>query len=66
MKTNPIAHGILRIRVILVCAALAVIVGFELCVGASLAARMGQTTTRQTNNPAAPNLGMLDLMAAAR
>jgi hypothetical protein len=53
-------------RVIMVCAALAAIVGFELYATESLAARTGQTTARQTDSPAAPNVSISDLMAAAR
>jgi hypothetical protein len=66
MKTNSSARYLVRIRVIMVCAALAAIVGLELSVSESLAARIGQTTARQTDSPATPNVGISDLMAAAR
>ena len=66
MKTNSSARYLVRIRVIMVCAALAAIVGLELSVSKSLAARIGQTTARQTDSPATPNVGISDLMAAAR
>jgi len=66
MKTNSSARYLVRIRVIMVCAALAAIVGLELSVSESLAARIGQTTARQTDSPAAPSVGISDLMAAAR
>lgn len=66
MKTNPSARRLVRIRVIMVCAALAAVVGLEFFLGASVAARIGQTTARQTDNPAAPNVSISDLMAAAR
>jgi hypothetical protein len=50
----------------MVCAALAAIVGLEFSVSESLAARIGQTSVRQTASPATPNVGISDLMAAAR
>ena len=50
----------------MVCAALAAIVGLEFSLGESLAARIGQTTARQTDSPAAPSVSISDLMAAAR
>jgi len=66
MKTNASARNLVRIRVIIVCAALAAIVGLEFSVSESLAARIGQTTACQTDGPAAPNVSISDLMAAAR
>jgi hypothetical protein len=66
MKTNASARYLVKIRVIIVCAALAALVGFEVFISESLAARMGQTAARQTDSPAAPNLSISDLMAAAR
>ena len=66
MKTNASARYLVRIRVIMICAALAALVGFEFSVSESLAARIGQTTSRQTDSPAAPNVSISDLMAAAR
>ena len=66
MKTNSWMRFIVRIRVIVVCAALAAIVGLEFSASESLAARIGQTTARQTDSPAAPNVSISDLMAAAR
>ena len=50
----------------MVCAALAALVGLEVSISESLAARIGQITARQTDSPAAPNLSISDLMAAAR
>jgi len=50
----------------MVCAALAAIVGFEFYVSESLAGRIGQTTSRQTDSPSTPNVNISDLMAAAR
>jgi hypothetical protein len=66
MKTNASARYLVRIRVIMVCAALAAIVGLEFSLSQSLAARVGQTTARQTDSPAAPTVSIADLMAAAR
>ena len=50
----------------MVCAALATLVRLEFSVSESLAARIGQTTSRQTDSPQAPNVSIADLMAAAR
>jgi len=50
----------------MVCAALAAIVGLELSLSESLAARIGQTTARQTDSTTAPSVSIADLMAAAR
>jgi hypothetical protein len=66
MKTNASARYLVRIRVIMVCAALAVTFGLEVYLGTSLAARIGHTTARQTDSPAAPSVSISDLMAAAR
>jgi hypothetical protein len=66
MKTNSAARYLMRIRVIVVCAALAALVGLEFSLSQSLAARIGQTTARQTDSPAASNVSISDLMAAAR
>ena len=66
MKTNASARYLVRIRVIMVCAALAALVGLEFSLSQSLAARIGQTTARQTDSPATPSVGISDFMAAAR
>jgi hypothetical protein len=66
MKTNSAARYLVRIRVIMLCAALVAVVGLELAVSESLAARIGQTTSRQTDGPQAPSVGIADMMAAAR
>ena len=66
MKTNSAARYLVRIRAIMVCAVLAAIVGLELSVSESLAARIGQTTSRPTDGPQAPSVGIADMMAAAR
>jgi len=66
MRTNSSAGHLVRIRAIMLCAALAAIVGLEVYLGESLAARMGHTTAPQTDGPQAPNVSISDLMAAAR
>ena len=66
MKTNASARYLVRIRVIAVCAALAALLGLEFSVSESLAARIGQTTSRQTDGPQAPSVGIADMMAVAR
>jgi hypothetical protein len=66
MKTNASARYLVRIRAILVCAALATLVGLDVSLAEALAARIGQTTALQTSSPVAPNLSISDLMAAAR
>ena len=58
MKTNPSARHLVKIRVMMVCVAFAAIVGLEFYLGAFLAARIGQTTTRQTDSPAVPNVSL--------
>ena len=66
MKTNASAGYLARIRAMMLCAALAALVGLEFSVSESLAARIGQSTARQTDSPAAANFSISDLMAAAR
>lgn len=66
MKTNPSARYLVRIRLIMVGVALVAIVGLEIFLGASLAARIGQTTARQGLDPQAPNVDRSDLFAAAQ
>jgi hypothetical protein len=66
MKTNASARYLVRIRVIMVWAALAAVVGLELLLGESLASRIGHTSAHQIDGPAAPNVSISDLMAAAR
>jgi len=50
----------------MVWAALAALVGLEVYLGESLAARMGYTTAPQTDGPQAPSVGIADMMATAR
>jgi hypothetical protein len=66
MKINASARYLVRIRVIIICLAIAAVAGIEFWVGESLAARIGQTTALQTDSPPAPNVSISDLMAAAR
>ena len=58
MKTNPSARHLVRIRVIMLSMALAAAVGLEFYLGASLAARIGQTTVHQTDSPAVLNVSL--------
>ena len=66
MKTNSFVRSILRIRVTVLCLAIVGLVVAEVGFGRSLAARIGQTTARQTDSPAAPSVSISDFMAAAR
>jgi hypothetical protein len=66
MKTNASARYLVRIRVIMACAALVALVGLEFSVSESLATQIGQTTARQTDGPVAPSVSISDLMATAR
>jgi len=67
MKTNSSARYLVRIRVIMVWAALAAVVGLEFYLSESLAARMGHNTTApQTDGPQAPSVDIAEMMAAAR
>ena len=53
MKTKASARCVGRVQGIMLRVTLVAIVGLEVCVGASLAARIGHTTTtRQTDSPA--------------
>jgi hypothetical protein len=66
MKINASARYLVRIRAIMLGVALAAVIGAEVYLFASLAARSGQTTGLQTDSPAAPSASISDLMAAAR
>jgi hypothetical protein len=66
MKTSSSAHRLARIRIILLCLAIAAIAGIEFQISQSLAARFGQTTARQSQVPQAPDVSLGDLMIAAR
>jgi len=65
MKTKHSAGWIVRIRVFSLCLALVTIAGIEFGVSETLAARIGQTTARQTDSPQAPNVCLSDLLATA-
>ena len=65
MKTNQSARWIARIRVSLICLAIAGIAVANFGLGQSLASKFGQTTGSQPGNIQAPSLGISDLMAAA-
>ena len=66
MKTNSFVRSILRLRVNVLCLAIVGLVVAEVGFGQSLAMQVGQTTARRTDSPAAPNVSISDLMAAAR
>ena len=66
MKTNQSARWIARIRVSLLCLTIAVIAGIEFQMGGSLASRFGQVIPSQAVVPPVPNVGIADLMLAAR
>jgi hypothetical protein len=66
MKTNSSARDLVRIRDIIRPVAVATVFGLEVYLGASLATRSGHTTALQADSPAAPNVSISDLMAAAR
>jgi len=63
MKTDASVGYLMKIRAIALCAALAVIFGLEVYVGASLAARIGHTTARQTDNLAIPHISPSSLLS---
>ncbi len=64
MKTHPFARSLLRIRAVVFALAMVGLVGVEVGLGPSLAARFGQSTAAQTEAPQAPSLGVGDFMAA--
>jgi hypothetical protein len=66
MKINASARCIVKIRAIMLGAALAAVFGLEVYLGAFQAARIGHTTAPQTEGPAAPNTSSSDVIAAAR
>jgi len=65
MKTNPSARRLVRIRIVIICLAIAAIAGIEFWAGESLAARIGETTALRTDSPTHPNVNISDLMAVA-
>ncbi|MCX6904633.1 MAG: hypothetical protein NTW03_14355 [Verrucomicrobia bacterium] len=66
MKMNRIARKISKFRVTAICLTIALLAGIEFAAGESLAARIGQTTSRQTESPQAPNVSLADVMGAMR
>lgn len=66
MKTNPTARRLVKVRLILACAAIVSVAVVEFGVGHSLASRVGHTTTRQTVGSQSPDVTLDDLMLAAR
>jgi hypothetical protein len=65
MSTNPLASWLGRIRIILVCLAIAAIAGLEFRVSKPLAARFGQVITLASETMPVPNASLADLMNAA-
>jgi len=66
MKTNPSARRLWRIRLLVICAALAAVIGLEVRVSESLAARVGQAVAAKTDSSSTTDVSISDLMAAAR
>jgi hypothetical protein len=66
MKTNSSARHLLKIRDIMLAVLLATALGLEIYLGAFLAARSGHPTAVQTDSPAAPGVGISDLIAGVR
>jgi hypothetical protein len=66
MKTNPSARWIVRMRITMLCLAIAGMVAAEFGLGRSVAGRVGQMTATRTNAPQAPNMDISDLMATVR
>jgi len=65
MKTNQSARWIARIRVSLLCVAIAGLAAANFGLGQSLASKFGQTAMSQPGNLQAPSLSISDLMATA-
>ena len=66
MKMNSTMRSLVRIRVIMGCAAAVAVVGLAGFVGATVATEIGQTTVPQTDGPPVPKMDLGALMAAAR
>jgi hypothetical protein len=66
MKTNPSARYLVQIRLITLVILIAAIAAIEVGFGESMAARIGQTTALQNQDPQAPNVDISDFMASAR
>ncbi len=66
MKTNPAARGILKIRFIALCLAVAGMAGLGFTLGSASAVRVGQATVAQNPGPQPPAMNLGELMAGAR
>jgi hypothetical protein len=66
MKTNPSARRLLRIRLLVICAALAAVIGLEVRLSESLAARVSRAAACQSDSFSTADVSISDLMAAAR
>ena len=66
MKTNPSARRLWRIRLLIVGAALAAVIGLEVRLSESLAARIGRAAACRTNSASTTDVSISDLVAAAR
>jgi hypothetical protein len=66
MKTNRSARWMVKIRVSLLCLAVAAIAGIEFQLSGSLVSRFGQITASQSDIQPVPNVGIADFVAAAR
>lgn len=66
MKINSALRFLVKLRVIIGCAAALAVVGLAGFVGVAVAAEIGQTTMRQTDGPRVPYMDFGDVMAAAR
>jgi hypothetical protein len=66
MKTTPSARRFVRIRAVVICLALLVMVGIAFKLGETLASRVGWTTVPQTQGPYVPNVSVGDMLAAAQ
>ena len=66
MKVNSAMRFIVRIRVLVNCAAAVAVVGLACFVCVTMATVIGQTILQQTDGPAVPSMDLGTLMAAAR
>jgi hypothetical protein len=66
MKTNRSARKVRKLRIAILCLALAALAGIAFTMGESLAARFGQATVHLTQGPQAPNVDLAVLMASMR
>jgi hypothetical protein len=64
VKANPGAIRILRIRAALTSLAIAAMLAFELCLGLSVAGRLGEGASAKADCPPAATVCLSDLLAA--